>query len=110
MFNGLMASISVGREKTATDWYTRLFGREPDARPMTGLVEWRFAETFGLQIWEDPQRAGGSTVVIDVDNLDAVTVRLRAAGIEHEEPAPGGGRRILPIVDPDGNQVVFSGE
>lgn len=110
MFNGLTATINVGGEDTATEWYTRLLDKEPDARPMTGLVEWRFAETFGIQIWEDPERAGGSTVVIDVDDLDSLTGRLDAAGIEHDEPVPGGGRRVLPIVDPDGNQVVFFGE
>ena len=33
MFNGITATISVGGEKTATDWYTRLLDRAPDARP-----------------------------------------------------------------------------
>ena len=110
MFNGITATISVGGEKTAADWYTRLLDRAPDARPMAGLVEWRLAETCGIQIWEDPERAGGSTVVIDVDDLDSLTERMDAAGFEHDGPAPGGGRRILPIADPDGNQVVFFGE
>ncbi|WP_152347904.1 VOC family protein [Brevibacterium sp. CFH 10365] len=110
MFNGLMANIAIRNEKSATEWYSRLFERQPDARPMAGLVEWRFDEKFGIQIWEDPQRAGGSAVVIDVDDLDAVDRRLRSAGIDHDEPSPGGGRRILPITDPDGNQVVFFGE
>ena len=39
MFNGLTATISVRGEKPATDWYTRLLDRAPDARPMAGLVE-----------------------------------------------------------------------
>ena len=110
MFNGLTATISVGGEKTATDWYTRLLDRAPDARPMAGLVEWRLAETCGIQIWEDPERAGDSTVVIDVEDLDSLAGCLDAAGFEHDGPAPGAGRRILPIADPDGNQVVFFGE
>src|SRR5699024_354729 len=44
MFTGITATSSVGGEKTATDWYTRLLDRAPDARPMAGLVEWRLAE------------------------------------------------------------------
>lgn len=31
-------------------------------------------------------------------------------GSEQDEPSPGGGRRILPITVPDGNQVVVFGE
>lgn len=110
MFTGLMANIVVTGEKEATEWYSRLFERQPDGKPMAGLAQWCFDEKFGIQIWEDPQRAGGSNVVIDVDDLDKVAEHLRAAGIDHDEPFPGGGRRILPIADPDGNQVVFSGE
>jgi catechol 2,3-dioxygenase-like lactoylglutathione lyase family enzyme len=110
MFKGLMATISISDESSATDWYARLFDRQPDARPMAGLAEWRLAENFGMQIWADADRAGGSTVVIDVDDLDAAVARLDEAGIDHGEPSPGGGQRILPIADPDGNQVVFSGE
>lgn len=110
MFNGLMASISISSETSATEWYARLFGRQPDARPMAGLAEWRFDEQFGIQIWEDAQRSGGSTVVIDIDDIEAMAGRLEAAGIDHDEPSSGGGRRILPVADPDGNQVVFFGE
>ena len=33
MFNGLTATISVGGERTAANWYARLLDRVPDARP-----------------------------------------------------------------------------
>ena len=110
MITGLMANIAVTGEKEATEWYSRLFEREPDGKPMAGLAQWLFDEKFGIQIWEDPQRAGCSNVVIDVDDLDKIAEHLRVAGIDHDEPSPGGGQRILPITDPDGNQVVFFGE
>jgi catechol 2,3-dioxygenase-like lactoylglutathione lyase family enzyme len=110
MFTGLMATLSISDESAAAEWYVRLFERQPDARPMPGLTEWRFAETFGIQLWEDPARAGGSTVVVDVSDLNATAERLSKAGIDHGEPSPGGGQRILPVSDPDGNQVVFFGE
>jgi hypothetical protein len=40
--NNVLAGIVVADVDTAADWYTRLFGRGPDAHPMPGLVEWHF--------------------------------------------------------------------
>lgn len=110
MITGLLANIAVTDEKEATAWYSRLIGRQPGDKPMAGLTQWLFDEKFGLQIWEVPQRAGSSNVVIAVDDLDKMAEHLRVTGIDHDEPSPGGGQRILPITDPDGNQVVFFGE
>ncbi|WP_181275668.1 VOC family protein [Brevibacterium oceani] len=110
MFTGLMANIVVTNEEEAAEWCSRLFERQPDGKPMAGLAQWCFDEKFGVQIWQDPQRAGGSNVVIDVDDLDTMAEHLRAVGNDHDEPSPGGGQRILPVSDPDGNQVVFFGE
>lgn len=110
MITGLMANIAVTDEKEATAWYSRLIGRQPDDKLMAGLAQWLFDEKFGIQIWEDPQRAGRSNAVLDVDDLDKMAEHLRVTGIDHDEPSPGGGQRILPITDPDGNQVVLFGE
>ncbi|MDV8002568.1 VOC family protein [Rhodococcus sp. IEGM 1408] len=97
-------------ESAAGKWYARLLDREPDDRPMPGLLEWHFGNGFGLQVWAEPERAGHSVVVIEVDDMDAVVSRLTAAGFTLQGPQPGGGRRILVIEDPDGNRVVFAGE
>ena len=110
MFTSLLANTTVKDQALAQDWYTRLFGRDPDAAPMPGLLEWHFASEFGLQVWAEPQRAGYSTAVIGESDLDAFADRLSVAGIEHGGPQPGGGQRILQITDPDGNRIVFSGE
>lgn len=109
MFRGLLGHCTVTDEAAAERWYSRLLDREPDDRPMPGLLEWHLGDGFGLQIWAEPERAGHSTVVIDVDEVDAVAARLTAAGVEHRGPQPGGGRRVLVIEDPDGNRVVFTG-
>ncbi|MGO2862115.1 MAG: VOC family protein [Brevibacterium sp.] len=110
MFTGLMANISVSDEAGAIEWYSTLFDRGPDASPMPGLNEWRFATEFGIQIWVDADRAGSSTVVLAASDLDALAERLSTSGIDHDGPQPGGGQRILPISDSDGNRIVFSGE
>jgi len=105
----LLANCTVTDLDRAEKWYFRLLDREPDARPMTGLIEWHLGDTFGLQVWSEPDRAGHSSVVLDETDLDTAAARLNAAGLEHDGPQPGGGGRILQLSDPDGNRVILTG-
>ncbi|MGB7980958.1 MAG: VOC family protein [Candidatus Nanopelagicales bacterium] len=109
MIRRVLANCTVTDLSRAEVWYSRVLGIEPDARPMPGLIEWHLGDTFGVQVWAEPDRAGHSSVVLDVTDLDTVGTRLTAAGISHGGPQPGGGARILPLTDPDGNRVVFIG-
>jgi predicted enzyme related to lactoylglutathione lyase len=104
----ILAQSTVSDLATAERWYTALWERGPDARPMPGLLEWHMDETCGLQVWSEPARAGRATVVIGVDDLDAIAARLTAAGIDHEGVRPGGGGRILELADPDRNRIVLA--
>lgn len=108
MFTGMLGNCTVSDVARAENWYARVFGRAPDARPMDGLIEWHLAPGFGVQVFADPERAGHSTVVLEVADLDAQAERLLASGIEHQGPQPGGGARILQLQDPDGNRVVLA--
>ncbi len=109
MIQRVLANCTVTDLDSAEDWYTRLFDREPDARPMPGLIEWHLADTFGVQVWSEPDRAGQSSVVLDETDLDDAATRAIEAGIGHGGPQPGGGARILQLTDPDGNRVVLTG-
>lgn len=109
MIHGVYANCTVSDPERAERWYTRLFDRQPDARPMSGLVEWRLGDAGGLQVWSEPDRAGNSTAVLAETDLDAAAGRLAAAGVEHGGPEPGGEARILQLTDPDGNRVVLTG-
>lgn len=109
MIRGVLAQCTVTDLERAEGWYRRLFERGPDARPMPGLLEWHLGDGFGLQVWSEPARAGRSCVVLEETDLDAAAGRLPHAGIAHDGPEPGGGARILQLVDPDGNRVVFTG-
>jgi catechol 2,3-dioxygenase-like lactoylglutathione lyase family enzyme len=109
MIRKVLAQSTVTDLRTAEDWYTRLFGTPPDARPMAGLLEWHLGDTFGVQVWSEPGRAGQSTIVLEDTDLDGVAARLTDARIRHEAPQPGGGARILQLLDPDGNRVVLTG-
>ena len=101
----VLAQMTVRDEVAAEEWYTRFFGSGPDSRPMDHLLEWYFARAAGLQVWEEPDRAGASTAVLVVDDLDDWAQRLTQVGIENDGPQPGGGARVLPVEDPDGNRI-----
>ena len=109
MFTGAMANCTVVDENTARRWYSQVLGREPDAEPMTGLLEWHFSPDAGLQVWTEPGFAGRSAAVIMESDLDALEDGLNELGIAHGGIQPGGGARILQLTDPDGNRVVFTG-
>jgi predicted enzyme related to lactoylglutathione lyase len=108
-FTRVLAQSTVSDLGTAERWYTALWDRGPDERPMPGLLEWHLGPTAGMQVWSEPARAGRSTVVIGCDDLDAVASRLAHEGVEHEGVQPGGGGRILQVADPDGNRIVLTG-
>lgn len=105
----ILAQSTVSDLDTAERWYTTLWQRGPDEKPMPGLLEWHLGPTAGLQVWSEPDRAGRSTVVIGTDDMDALAGRLTSAGVDHRGPEPGGGARILQLADPDGNRVVITG-
>jgi len=109
-FQRLLAQAVVSDLEVAEQWYATLLGGSPQARPMDGLLEWHLAGTFGVQVWLDPTRAGNSAMVIEDSDLDGLADRLAVDGLEHGGPQPGGGGRVLVLADPDGNQVVISGE
>ncbi len=108
-FQHVLAQATVTNLGAAETWWSTLFDAGPDARPMPGLLEWRLADGCGVQVWAEPGRAGRSTVVLGVDDLDALTARLMTAGIAHDGPQPASSTRILPLIDPDGNRVVMTG-
>lgn len=111
-FTQVLAQLAVSDVEAARQWYAQLFDGPPDARPMAGLLEWRVTGGAGVQVWRDPERAGRSAAVLGVGaahQLDALAERLEAAGLAHDGVEPGGGARLLRLVDPDGNLVVVTG-
>lgn len=108
-FRRLLAQAVVTDLSAAESWYAVLFGRGPDARPMEGLIEWHLEDTFGVQVFHDPDRAGRSTMVLDESDLDELAARLSASGVTHDGPQPVTASRVLFLRDPDGNRVVASG-
>lgn len=109
MIRRVLAHCTVTDLDRAEDWYTRLLGRGPDARPMGGLIEWHLGDSYGLQVWSEADRAGRSSVVLEETDLDGAAENAAKVGITHEGLQTGGGARILRLADPDGNRVVLIG-
>jgi predicted enzyme related to lactoylglutathione lyase len=100
--------MTVADLDNAVEWYARLFGRKPDANPMEGLFEWHLTDTFGVQVWAEPDRAGRSTMVLDVSDLDARARDLDRLGVRHDGPQDASTARVLTLTDPEGNRIVFT--
>ena len=105
----VLAQSTVSDLAIAEDWYTRVFGKGPDLRPMPGLLEWHLGETFGVQVWSESDRAGHSAMVLDDSDVDAMSARLNDVGIANEGPQTATTSRIVALTDPDGNRLVFTG-
>lgn len=58
----IFAVVCVSGMDRSEDWYSRLLGRGPDARPMDGLVQWPSNQGAGLQL-----AAGGLQLEPDVE-------------------------------------------
>ncbi len=106
----VLAQTTVRDQDAAERWYSMLFGRTPDARPMDGLLEWRLGDAMGVA------GLGGARCVLDVRALCspwATSTRPRSNSSRRASPdatpAEATSSRILPVEDPDGNRIVFAG-
>ncbi len=105
----VLAQAAVTDIERAIQWYSNLFDSEPDARPMDGLVEWRLGESFGVQLWSSPDRAGQSTLVLEETDLDLLASHLDDVGLGRPEIEKVTASRLLQLEDPDGNRVIVTG-
>lgn len=80
----VLAEALVTDHAAAVEWYTALFDRPPDRRPMGGLAEWQLNPTGGRQVFERAEGAGSSFVTFIVDMVTPVTDHLASIGIDTE--------------------------
>ena len=104
----VLAVIAVRDIEAGILWYKMLLGREPDTQPMKGLVEWQFEAGGWLQVNENKQLAGRSSVTFVETDLDERIKQLKKAGIEPKSVMRGEHVSVVIVTDPDGNQVVFA--
>ena len=78
----VLAFIAVRDIDAGIRWYKMLLGRAPDTQPMKGLAEWQFEAGGWLQVNENKQLAGRSSVTLVETDLDDRIKQLKKAGIE----------------------------
>ena len=103
-----IASVAVKDLANAVSWYEALIGRAADSRPMPEVAEWKFDRGGWLQIYQLPERAGGGSVTLAVDDLEAAVAHVTRLGVDAGNRSSGARVKTLMIVDPDGNHIAFA--
>ena len=103
-----LAGVMVSDLTTAETWYEQLLSRPADARPMEGLAEWKLADGGWLQVFQDKERAGSSSVTFLVSGLDDQLAELKAKGISIDRTTTSAYVKTVTVPDPAGNRVVFA--
>ena len=92
----------------AEDWYTKLFGRGPDNRPMDTLVQWEYFDQCGLALSCDKEIAGTGVMFLYVDDLAAERRRLQSLGIVLGDDIEGDYSTLAQVRDSDGNLLTLA--
>ena len=53
--------LNVTDHELGVAWYSDLFGREPDRRPMEGSAEWQLTATSAVMVYADAERLAAAT-------------------------------------------------
>lgn len=101
----LLLTADLGAAET---WYTKLFGRGPDNRPMGTLIQWELFDQAGVGISTDDEIARRGAIFLIVDDVAAERERLRGVGIVLSEDIPGDYSTLAQVLDPDGNLITLA--
>ncbi|UCI22758.1 VOC family protein (plasmid) [Mesorhizobium sp. B2-1-8] len=105
---GIYAALATASIASAEKFYTQLFGREPDDRPMNGLIQWRGVAGANIQIFQDEENAGSGRLTVVVPEMSKARMALEQIGVTLEDELQGDYGRIAQIVDPDGNRITLA--
>ena len=103
-----LAGIAVDDITEALDFYERLFGRTPDARPIADVAEWKLPNGSWVQLLANSDKAGASTLTLIVDDLAEELGRLSLQGLTPVAKSMGDFFKTAKFRDGDGNQIIFS--
>lgn len=103
----LYAAMRIKDLASATAFYAKVLGREPDDRPMETLVQWRYAHA-GIQLFADADEAGHGSMTLVVPDMEAARAELAGRDIDIGPIRRGDYGRIARFADPDGNAIVLA--
>lgn len=102
----VFAGIVVTDKKSAIEWYSSFFNRDPDRIPNELEAVWDMGDAACVFIRVDADNAGHSSVALIVDDLDDQLTGIRGRGIETADIVEGSYRTLITF-DPEGNRVVL---
>ena len=102
------AGIMTTDIETAKRWYENLFDRNSDYNPMKILHEWDFPNGGVLQLVEDKDRAGGSSITLLVEDIDEVRQNLADKKIKAEQQTESEIAKTITIFYPENNRITFA--
>ncbi|MDL5159494.1 DUF4440 domain-containing protein [Actinomycetospora termitidis] len=104
----VLANVLVKDWTVAQEFYAGVLDRGPDLVPMPGCAEWHVPGGGVLQVVENAERAGSSSVALVVDDLDATLARLRSSGVTVGTPMTvPDAFRVVTFADPEGTMVTL---
>lgn len=104
IYNAFLTSDLAAAEA----WYSKLFGRKLDNRPMPSLVQWEFSSECGFALSTDKEIAGNGVMFFYVEDLAVERQRLAALGIVLEDDIQGDYSTLAQVSDPDGNRLTLA--
>lgn len=102
-----LAGVAVRDLDTSAAWYAALLGTSGH-RPMPEVCEWQFARGGALQVFQDAERAGKSSVTLAVADLEHELAALGHLGIPVTRTSSTAAVKTAIIHDPDHNQIVLA--
>jgi hypothetical protein len=104
----IFAHVSCANLETSRAWYQKLFGKPPIREPMPKLAEWQFSDSAEVQLYEEKEHAGASTLTLGVLPIEPERKRLEAAGLAPGPIEETDDYFLMRLRDPDQNLVVFA--
>nr|WP_214662034.1 VOC family protein [Streptomyces polyasparticus] len=107
---GIFAGIPVSDCKSAVEWYTKLFGKDPAFFPNEVEAVWQLAEDRYVYVIEDAARVGGGVGMIWVDDPASEVARIAERGLRPVDKEQHGNVCKWVFHDADGNETGIGGE
>jgi len=104
----IFAHVSCRDVARSAPWYEALFGKPPVRRPMPGLVEWQFTDSAEVQLCEEPEHAGHTSLTLGVLPMEPEWRRLTDAGLAPGPIEAVDDYFVVRLRDPDGNRIVLA--
>ncbi|WP_394752559.1 VOC family protein [Crenothrix sp.] len=108
LIKNALASVAVKDLSLSIKWYEKLFGCQADSMPMPEVAEWKFELGGWIQVYQNKERMGSSSVTFSVNNLSEQITALKNLGIDPGPQMNNDKVKAVMIKDPDGNSIAFA--